>query len=307
MTLENSPEFDKLLLQVLQVNPMQKKRITAFLDSVESEYWDFAEELSSALNRSMLSSDTERFQAATAYKKMCADILRETIRFKKTGVFHNGELAQIVDEVYLQEQVMDYYITGLLLSYLFWPNHYRMFRFFSRELQKRSFGSYLEIGAGHGLFVAEAFKQHQESSFTVIDISEGSLQVAGKVLKSFDIDTDKIDFYKEDFLAMAQDKNKYDFITMGEILEHVTNPVDFLIKAGNLLTDGGALFMSTCINTPAIDHIYRFNNPCEIRDLLKEAGLKIKMELILPEENLPPERWEEELVAINYAAFCEKN
>ncbi|HEG8106053.1 TPA: class I SAM-dependent methyltransferase, partial [Campylobacter jejuni] len=40
--------------------------------------------------------------------------------------------------------------------------------------------------------------------------------------------------------------------------------------------DGGEIFATIPINAPAIDHIYLFSHPDEVKDLLKNAGLKIK-------------------------------
>jgi 2-polyprenyl-3-methyl-5-hydroxy-6-metoxy-1,4-benzoquinol methylase len=92
---------------------------------------------------------------------------------------------------------------------------------------------------------------------------------------------------------------KYDFITMGEIIEHLENPKELLLKMKNLLTDNGLCFKTIPINSPAIDHIYIFRDQHEIRTMICNAGLKIIGDFVAPEytgspsnhKNLPHSYW----------------
>ena len=68
-------------------------------------------------------------EAARSYNRMCMDFLKEQIRFKKTGTYLINDAAIANEEVYSKPDVMRYYMIGLLLSYMFWPNHYTMLRF----------------------------------------------------------------------------------------------------------------------------------------------------------------------------------
>ncbi|EPM2759345.1 class I SAM-dependent methyltransferase, partial [Campylobacter jejuni] len=40
--------------------------------------------------------------------------------------------------------------------------------------------------------------------------------------------------------------------------------------------DGGEIFATIPINAPAIDHIYLFSHPDEVKDLIEKSGLKLK-------------------------------
>ncbi len=61
-----------------------------------------------------------------------------------------------------------------------------------------------------------------------------------------------MDFLEYDF------NEQFDFITIGEVLEHVENPKNFLNKARKILSDDGNIFITVPINGPAVDHIYLF-------------------------------------------------
>lgn len=105
-----------------------------------------------------------------------------------------------------------------------------------------------------------------------------------------------------DILDLDVDE-KFDFITMGEVLEHVDNPVTLLNKLKELLSSGGKSFVSTCVNCPAIDHTYHFRATDEIREMFASCGLVIIRELVLPVEDLPMDEIIDKRITINYCAI----
>jgi 2-polyprenyl-3-methyl-5-hydroxy-6-metoxy-1,4-benzoquinol methylase len=300
--LRAAPEFSRMVDMVSAGNPLQRKRIEGFIAGRDDEYWGFVEELSRTLNRSFLATDAAREEAARAYNRMCMDILREQIRFKKTGTYLIDDAPTAYENVYSRDEVMRYYIVGLLLSYMFWPNHYELFRFFRGLLARKPIRRYLEVGAGHGLFVAEAMRRNPGVEVTVMDISETSIRVAREMLQTFRIDPSRVRFIRGDFLEVELEGGEgYDMVVMGEVLEHVNQAPEFMRRARQMLRPGGRVFMTTCANCPAVDHVYRFHNVDEIVSLVRDAGLTVEQDVALPAEDVPRERWEEELVTINYA------
>lgn len=302
----NNIELLKIIDLISQQNPLQKKRINKFLQGQNKEYWDFAENLSSILNHSFLTDDKSRRQAADAYNKMCMDFLKEQIRFRKTGVYRIDDASVAVEQVYGDMTVMRYYMVGLLISYLFWPNHYELFRFFKDNLPTaEKTKSYLEVGVGHGLFTSNMLKRYPGIGAKAVDISETSIQTAKEILETFQVDTDHIEFIHGDYLSLNFQESGFDFIIMGEVLEHVNNAPDFMVRTKKLLNKGGSIYLSTCANSPALDHVYHFKSADEIRDLITSHGFKIVKDLALPAEDVPPERWAAELTTINYCALLE--
>ncbi len=303
--LEDCPELQKIVDLISEQNPLQKKRIHAFLKNQSEEYWNFAEELSDILNHSFLVTDEDRIQAAKSYNKMCMDFLVEQIRFRKTGVYRINDANVVQKTVYNDLVVMRYYMVGLLLSYLFWANHYELFQFFLKNLPKHEIKSYLEVGVGHGLFTSTMLSQFRSIKATIVDISETSIRTAKEILETFQVDHSPINFIHGDYLKTSLDESGFDFIIMGEVLEHVNDAPAFMNRTKALLSPHGAIYLSTAANSPALDHVYHFHSADEIRNLIRNAGFKIVSDLALAAEDIPPELWQEELVTINYCALLE--
>jgi ubiquinone/menaquinone biosynthesis C-methylase UbiE len=297
------PELLKIIDLISGQNSFQRKRITAFVNKQDDNYWEFGEELMRTLNRSFIRSDQERLQIATSYNRMCMDFLCEEIRFKKSGTYLLSDARTANEKVYSQQDVMRYYMAGALLSYLFWPNHYEMFRFFKQNLPSSGVEKALEVGVGHGLFNAEVSRRFPGVNMTVVDISETSIKIAGEMYKTFGLDPSRVNFVRDDFLDVSLEGDGFDLILMGEVLEHVNDAPGFLRKARGLLRAGGTIYMSTCVNCPALDHVYHFHTVEEIRSLIRDSGLSAAKEIVLPLLPVPEERWKDDLVTINYAAY----
>jgi 2-polyprenyl-3-methyl-5-hydroxy-6-metoxy-1,4-benzoquinol methylase len=300
---EDYPELMKIIHVISAENPLQRKRINAFISRQDVGYWTFAEELSRTLNSSFLRDDQVRVEAARSYNRMCMDILREQIRFRKTGTYLLDDAHVAHQTVYSQKSVMRYYIVGLLLSYLFWPNHFQMLSFFKDHLSDIRVERCLEVGVGHGLFTVEMMRRFPNSEVTLVDISETSVELAQEMLTTFDLDSSRVKFVLGDFLTVSLGTVGFDLIIMGEVLEHVNDAPGFLTRARELLRPGGSIFLSTCANCPAVDHIYHFHNVDEIRALIRSVGLSIVRDTALPAEDVPEARWQRELVTINYSSI----
>ena len=300
---EDYPELMKIIHAVSAENPLQRKRINAFISQQDVDYWTFAEELSRTLNSSFLQNDQVRVEAARSYNRMCMDILREQIRFRKTGAYLLDDAHVAQETIYSQKSVMRYYIVGLLLSYLFWPNHFQMLCFFKDHLLKIRIERCLEVGVGHGLFTVEMMRRFPNSEVTLVDISQTSVELAEEMLTTFGLNSSRVRFVLGDFLTVSLATVGFDFIIMGEVLEHVNDAPGFLTRARELLRPGGTIFLSTCANCPAVDHIYHFHNVDEIRALIRSVGLSIVRDTALPAEDVAEAEWQHELVTINYAAI----
>src|SRR6516164_497042 len=243
---EDYPELMKIIHVISAENPLQRKRINAFISRQDVGYWTFAEELSRTLNSSFLRDDQVRVEAARSYNRMCMDILREQIRFRKTGNYLLDDAHVAHQTVYSQKSVMRYYIVGLLLSYLFWPNHFQMLSFFKDHLSDIRVERCLEVGVGHGLFTVEMMRRFPNSEVTLVDISETSVELAQEMLTTFDLDSSRVKFVLGDFLTVSLGTVGFDLIIMGEVLEHVNDAPGFLTRARELLRPGGSIFLSTC-------------------------------------------------------------
>jgi 2-polyprenyl-3-methyl-5-hydroxy-6-metoxy-1,4-benzoquinol methylase len=159
----------------------------------------------------------------------------------------------------------------------------------------------LEIGGGHGLYTLDAAEQlSADCRIDVVDISESSLTLAKAILNEI-----QVQFFHADIFDF-EPKYKYDFITIGEVIEHLENPEAMMKRLCNLLTDKGTVFLTTPINAPMIDHIYLFNNAGEIRELIHKTGFKIDKEKLAISEDVTAEEADRLKLPVMYAAFLKK-
>jgi 2-polyprenyl-3-methyl-5-hydroxy-6-metoxy-1,4-benzoquinol methylase len=269
----------------------------------DDAYWSFCEDICGTLNHHLFRNERQCYRAAEAYNELCLRMLRDQIQFRKTGVYQNTDARLARRDVYENKEFMSSYMMGLLFTQLLWPNHYQLFRFFQSAIRQVQPRNYLEIGAGHGLFVMEALRQYPSMRTVVCDVSQASIDICRQILQVFTVDATQIEFVCADFFECDFSGRRFDFITAGEILEHLNDASGFLRRLQGLLKPRGKVFLTTCANCPAPDHVYRFHNVDEIRGLLKEEGFIIEEEMFLPAEDVPVGLWEEELITINYGVL----
>jgi 2-polyprenyl-3-methyl-5-hydroxy-6-metoxy-1,4-benzoquinol methylase len=297
------PGLAGLISDVCSQNPFQRRQIEAFLRGQDDDYFNYAEDLLQRIGPSIWLSDEDRGSSAQAYNKMCLEMLGQEIKFKKTGKYPEISALQVKDQVYEQYNSMRMRVIGLLLTYILWPNHYHMFRLYKEYLVGKNIKTYLEIGAGHGLFLAEALKHNEEMTATIIDISQASIDVSAEILEGFGVNSAAVTMLCGDFLTSDLHNDFYDFIVMGEVIEHVDDPLRFLQTAKGLLSSDGTIYMSTCANCPSVDHVYHFHDVEQIRALIQESGLAIELDDAVASKDVPRSSWKSELVPVNYSSF----
>ena len=93
---------------------------------------------------------------------------------------------------------------------------------------------------------------------------------------------------------------------MGEVLEHVEDPVGLLKKLASFMADDGHLCITTPANSPVIDHIYHFRNAQDIREVITASGLTIDDETKVYVEDVSEEIAERLKVTLMYGALLSK-
>ncbi len=244
---------------------------------------------------------------AESYAFIVQETMKEQMYFFKHHHYRFSTYDEVKNRVYNNSEYMKKYMIGLALSTVFWNNHTEIFKFFRRFLnsldpaEKRS---YLEIGAGHGLFTQEAIRSEKFSSFNIVDISPTSIELCKDMLSDFGTD---INFICEDFLKLTGqvDEIGKDFIVLGETLEHVEQPGKFLDKIGEILSPNGKTFISTCINAPEPDHIFLFRTVEDVENLFE--NFHIEDRIYLPYENHSLEECSRENLPINVAYILKRD
>ncbi len=273
------------------------------LKKFDQEYFDRADDFLLKYEK-LLSNDSKTFDyAIDCYLQMLADVNFESMHFLETGEYTSKSFDEVNKRVYDNPEVMEYYMHGLLMSQFLWKQHYDILLWFNKVISNNAgnIKNYLEVGGGHGLYISEAIKIiGNDINYDLVDISKSSIAIAEKMISNENVKMMLTDIF-EYFPA-----KKYDFITMGEVLEHVEDPVMLLQKLHTLLGENGKLIITTPTNAPAIDHIYLFKNADDIRNVISEAGFNIEEELCIYSEDVSPEIAEQFKISMMYAGVLVK-
>lgn len=284
----------------------QKKRLANYIKTCDSEFFRSGDEFVSKYEKMLAINGMSLDYAINSYLKMCNDMVRCQIEFLRTGKYPYVNAEKARENVYENKIEMLSYMVGLGISQFLWPSHYRILTFFKNivNMNINRSSSYLEIGPGHGLYMEYALiKLISLENVVAIDISPTSLELTRSLitncLPSFN---KRIDYILGDIIT-HDIKSKFDFVTMGEVLEHVDQPVLLLRKLKTLISPGGQVFISTCANSPANDHVVQFDNVAQIRDVIGFSDLIIVDDLAIPAEPMTVQDAEEKRVSINYCAL----
>lgn len=206
------------------------------------------------------------------YMQMIRDMRREGVYFQKHGAYSCKSEAEAYEKVYSNPEIMDYYLNALLISQVVWSHHFEMLHYFSSTisvLRKWLTGKrVLDVGSGHGLFSFIVKKEISRfSEIDIIDLSGVSLKMARDI-----VGIDRVKYILTDASRLIPPE-KYDFIIMGEILEHLDNPVTLLNHMIDIMNDNGYIFITVPTNAPAIDHISLFRDEMDFLKILRSARL----------------------------------
>lgn len=295
---------DTLVNDIYAKSTFQKKSLSKFLASQDDSYFNEFEEFLVGYHNFLESIGLDLGAAIDAYLEMCSMMMKSRIKFNRTGVYNDLKKEQILESVYQDNKRMLGYMIGLALSQYLWKSHQCIFNHLKVALAENRYTTkkYLEVGPGHGLFLKTAVDTFpKECEFLAIDISAQSLNLSKAILKYFRPEQN-IGYINGDVLDMDID-GECDFILMGEVLEHVSQPQKLLTKINSLLSQSGKAFISTCANSPAVDHIYHFTSTSHIQEMLEQCGFNIESETISTADDLPMDEIVRRQLTINYSAL----
>ena len=244
---------------------------------------------------------------AAGYNLFIRETIAEQIRFSRERCYRFSTYAEVVEAGYTAPDYIESYMVGLAISLFFWPNHVAMRGFHADWVRYcPSGGSYLEVGPGHGLLFAEAMRAGAFSQYLGVDVNPKSAQMTLDLLVS-GVYGEFLDYQVEvaDFLTWDC-SGQWEAVVLGEVVEHIEYPLEFLKKAAAVTRPGGRLFVSTCINAPEIDHIHLYRDVAEVEADLAAAGLLIERQLALPHVGCTLEACLEKCLPVNLAYWLRK-
>ncbi len=298
----NENILEEIYQLLLHKSPLAAKKMKRNLKRMDDRHAAFAQEYFLKYKSYLISRNQTIEYGVDCYVRLIQDMIEMRAQFLQTGRYANTSFEEVNRAIYANADVMEYHIHGLLLAQFLWPDQYQRFTFFRDNLiNYKPISKYLEIGGGHGIYVDAAFRQlPSDTVFDVIDISQSSLNLSQGILNNKTINYCHKDIF--DFSPAY----KYNFITIGEVLEHLVSPEHMLLHLASLLMPEGTIYMTTPVNAPMIDHIFLFNNIEEIRNLILKAGFVIDRELSVVSEDMDDAMAAELKIPIMYAAFLKK-
>lgn len=301
--MTQSQTISALLREIVRINPLQSSFIASSLDDVTpDELEDLDRYLEFCAQRSL-----DIGYLAQCYDIIVKDTLREQLYFQRHGRYRYSTFDEVADAVYFDDEYMRKYMYGLAITAWLWPNHRAMHRSFAAAVPADRGGSYLEIGPGHGVYMLTAMNQSAYEHFEGIDLSPTSVALTRELLESRDeADGKQYEVHCCDFLEDELRRPKYDAIVMGEVLEHVEEPLVFLEKIRELAADDAFIFVTTPINAPAVDHIYLFESPGSIEEIVEAAGLSVHESQLIPYPGQSVEESLQQTLPINVTLVLEK-
>jgi len=289
--------FKELIKEIAKVNPLQGQFVE---DNIVNLTIEEKQSFASYLHYCQKQDISTAF-LASSYDLIVRDTFKEQVYFQRHKQYRYATYAEVAQSVYHSPEYMSKYMYGLALSAYLWPNHREMHNFFLSQLPKNNDGNYLEVGPGHGFYFMQSMRHSNFKHFTGVDISATSVEMTKSILSSNHFGQfSHFDINQCDFLNWETSK-KFDFIVMAEVLEHVENPQLFLKKIKDSLTTTGKAFITTCINAPAIDHIYLYRSIDELIAQVNDENLVVIEQLIVPYLHLSLEETMAKQLPVNIA------
>ena len=270
------PSMNDLYLAVAKSWPEHDSYLTKSLTGHSVEEMRRLERLSSQI-RALAGARLAPF--IESYRWLCGVFNEEQIHFIRNGRYRRTSFAEAEAEVYSNKSFMQKYMEGLLISQLFWSNHAKSYLFHDSFLSGLQPGSrYLEIGPGHGLYLATAALHDACTEVEAWDVSEESLAQTEASTRILNV-IKPVRLVRRNVLDAGLRNAAlpaFDVIVISEVLEHLEKPQTALTNLRSFLNPGGQVLVNFPINSPAPDHIYLLNSMEAVQDLVSAAGFTIE-------------------------------
>ena len=275
------PHLAKLAAEVLKIWPEHERYLQNSLAPRENGFLSFSEKLSEMVGRLATTVDGGIGALADDYRFLCEEIyLPEEFHFRHHGSYRLTSFEEALSTVYNNAPFMARYMNGLLVSDVLWINHCQGLQHFAEVFLNSlpANAQLLEIGPGHGLLLHLASQNPKIGSLVAYDVSQKSVDMAGKALKALGAAKPvrfELKNILDDSIMEASNGGQFDAIVFSEVLEHLDRPEQALRALLHLCKPDGRVWINVPANSPAPDHLYLVREPREAEDLVRKVGFDV--------------------------------
>jgi 2-polyprenyl-3-methyl-5-hydroxy-6-metoxy-1,4-benzoquinol methylase len=296
------PYLERLVAQQLSAFPEHGPFLTKRFSALRGAELNFAERIAGKVIQ-IAGDSLDR--VCEDYRWLSGIILDEELHFRRTGRYRLSTFEEADAEVYSNSEFMSRYMNGVLASQLWWRNHTEMLRYFDADFLERNPREFrhLEIGPGHGLFLSLAAASPNCESAEAWDISDVSLLNTRSALAAMRLDRE-VSLKKASIFEAP--KEIFSSIVFSEVLEHLERPADALAILRGLIADDGRIFLNAPVNSPAPDHLYLFETPEQILQMIVDAGFAVESSRFSPYTGATLERARKMKLTISVGVIARK-
>lgn len=301
--MDTATQLDVFTSLVTTANPLHTSFMKRSLESMRedthaelTDYLDYCRSVGLSLE-----------YLADSYNTIVSDTFREEMFFRENKRYRWSRFDELAHAVYFDDVYMRKYMYGLAITAFLWPNHVALHDFFVRTFPRGRKGNYLEIGPGHGYYFMQAARLGDFERLLGVDISATSVALTRDIVRYFEIEKKRsAEVIEADFLTFQEDNQEYSCIVMGEVLEHVEDPGRFLSAIARLSGPSTHIFVTTCMNAPAVDHISLFRTGKDVEDIIASSGLEMVEACYVPYTGKTLAECEKRAMAVNVGYVLRK-
>ncbi|WP_366653621.1 methyltransferase [Fodinicurvata sp. EGI_FJ10296] len=219
-------------------------------------------------------------EAAGDYRWTCSRMLDAEMRFRRDGSSANASVDDLLSGIYGSKDDTKRYMNGLLLSQILWPQHAGPLLYFRSEYLASVLPGavHLEIGPGHGLWMAGILQRDSSAQLVGWDITRECLSFTESTFQRLCPDL-KPRLEIRDICdntwhrPSTESEGLFDSVIASQLFEVVSEPKVAALNIHRSLAPSGRTFICSPINVAAPDHLRRWMHEDDLLAVLRSAGL----------------------------------
>ncbi len=266
---------DKFIQELKICAPAYAESVIALSNKNSKKFRSIANDLIKIVARTHPNDWLSRL--INGYIYFVTDVARSQILYESTGSYPNSSQKNILEDVYLNQELMQNYHWGMFATFFCWQHHLDLIigfqERFLNKFDKRGPKKLIELGCGSGIWSFKALSAWSDTKAELVDISPFSVAETTLTANTLGLG-DRVKVQQADITKFSPEKTT-DAIISAFVAAHLDNPKAYFSKISSMLKPGGFAYVTVALNAGEIDHIYEFSYESEPILLAEEAGLTL--------------------------------